>query len=320
MRSGWRPPGPYLGLALLALALRFNRLAFVVVFGLMMVGVGAMGHGHAYAHGERLRSYFGVYTLTNLPKQGLRELTHGTTLHGRQQTDPATRREPTTYYGREAGVGLVLSHAATVFGPGADIGVVGLGTGTLACYREPDQTYRFYEIDPAVLAFSTRGKFTYLADCAPDSPTIIGDARVELEEGAAALYDVLVVDAFSSDAIPLHLLTREALEAYRRTIKPGGAVVIHISNRFIDLEPVLSALARDAGMAAALRHDVPPSDTGLTPSVWVVMSSDPKTLPAITAASGAEKWRALGAPAASVWSDQYASTLAHFRWNTLFTK
>ncbi|GIX20845.1 MAG: hypothetical protein KatS3mg120_2521 [Erythrobacter sp.] len=307
----------FLALAGLAAALKFNRLAFLTVFALIMISIGGPGQGRAYAQGERLRSYFGVYTLTEFKRLGLRQLTHGTTLHGRQALDPARRREPTTYYGRSAGVGLVLANAARLFGPGADVGIVGLGAGTLACYRQSDQTYRFYEIDPAVLAFSRAGRFSYLADCAPESETVIGDARIKLEEEPAGQYDVLVVDAFSSDAIPLHLLTREALAAYRRAIRPQGLVVVHISNRFIELEPVLAALARDAGMAGAVRFDRPAANSPLTPSKWVVLSPSPQTLAALTRASGAARWQPLAAPSDTVWSDQYASTLAHFRWNTL---
>ena len=307
----------FFALALLAMLLKFNRFAFLVVFSLMMVGVGAPGHGSTYAKGERLRSYFGVYTVTDLPTQGYRQISHGTTTHGRQYLTAQRRREPTTYYGRNAGVGLVLANAGAVYGPGANVGIVGLGAGTLACYREPDQTYRFYEIDPAILDFSTRGRFTYLSDCAPDSETIIGDARIELERGDAEQFDVLVVDAFSSDAIPLHLLTREALQAYRRTITPNGAVLIHISNRFIELEPVLAALAQDAEMSAAVRSDEPDVSGGLTASKWVVLSPSRQSLAAIRQASGADKWSALDKPAGSVWSDEYASTLPHFRWNTL---
>lgn len=310
----------FLALALLALVLKFNRLAFLAVFCLMMAGIGAAGHGRAYAQGDRVRSYFGVYTVSDLTEHGIRQLAHGTTQHGRQYLDPDKRREPTAYYGRNAGVGLLLASASDVFGARAQVGIVGLGAGTLACYREPDQVYRFYEIDPVILEFSTRGQFTFLSDCAPDSKTIIGDARIALEEEPAAQYDVLVVDAFSSDAIPLHLLTREALQAYRRSIQPDGALVIHISNRFIDLEPVLAALARDAGMTALMRADAPDSSTGLTASNWVVMTPNAASLAAIRQATGADKWRSLEPAADTVWSDQYASTLKQFRWNRLFSK
>ncbi|MEQ5788164.1 fused MFS/spermidine synthase [Erythrobacter sp. NFXS35] len=307
----------YVALAVIALVLTFNRAALLAVFACMMIGTSLEGHGSAYAHGERVRSYFGVYTVSDNDEAGFRMLAHGTTDHGRQFLKPEKRRQPTAYYGPNAGVGLLLGGASGLMGKGADIGIVGLGAGTLACYREPDQTYRFYEIDPAILEFSTVGKFTFLSDCAPDSETVIGDARIALEQETGAQYDVLVVDAFSSDSIPLHLLTREALQTYRRSIRKDGAIAIHISNRFIDLEPVLAALVRDAGMFAAVRADFPNSVQGLTPSIWVVMSPREATLQAITAASPAATWRKPVTPAQTVWSDQYASTLPHFRWNAL---
>ncbi len=307
----------YVMLAALALALAFNRAALLAVFACMMIATSLTGHAKAYAFGERVRSYFGVYNVGDDTVQGLRILAHGTTDHGRQFLAPEKRREPTAYYGRSAGVGLLLANTAKAMGKGAAVGVVGLGTGTLACYREPDQTYRFYEIDPVILEFSTRGKFTFLADCAPDSETVIGDARIALEQEPGGQYDVLVVDAFSSDSIPLHLLTREALQTYRRSIKDGGAIAIHISNRFINLEPVLAALVRDAGMSAAVRGDFPDPKTGLTASIWVVMTPREDTLTALRQVSPANSWRNPVAPAQTVWSDQYASTLPHFRWNAL---
>lgn len=307
----------YVALCMVALLLAFNRAAMLAVFASMMIATSLAGHGRAYANGERVRSYFGVYTVGDDAARGLRVLAHGTTDHGRQFLAPEKRREPTAYYGRSAGVGLLLTAASKVMGKGADVGVVGLGTGTLACYREPDQTYRFYEIDPVILEFSTRGRFTFLADCAPDSETVIGDARIALEQEPGGQCDVLVVDAFSSDSIPLHLLTREALQTYRRSIRDGGAIAIHISNRFIDLEPVLAALARDAGMQAAVRVDYPDPETRLTASIWVVMTPRADTLAALRQASPADSWREPVAPAPSVWSDQYASTLPHFRWHNL---
>ncbi|WP_296721742.1 spermidine synthase [Erythrobacter sp.] len=307
----------YLALAAAALVLAFNRVAFVAVFCGMMVASSLAGHGYTYVNGDRVRSYFGVYNISDNAALGIRVLGHGTTNHGQQFLKPEQRREPTAYYGRAAGIGLLLSGASDLFGEGADIGVVGLGTGTLACYREPDQKYRFYEIDPVMLDFSTEGRFTFLSDCAPDSETVIGDARIALEQEAGGQYDVLVVDAFSSDAIPLHLLTREALQTYRRSIRDDGAIAIHITNRFIDLKPVLAALARDGGLAAAVRRDVPDAATGLFPSTWVVLTPTNETLASIKRISGADNWRILDDPAPSVWTDQHASTLSRFRWNEL---
>jgi spermidine synthase len=139
---------------------------------------------------------------------------------------------------------------------------------------------------------------------------IIGDARLRLEELPQDHFDVLVVDAFSSDAIPLHLLTREALQGYFRTLAPDGLLVIHISNRFIDLEPVLAALAREEGLVTAMRADRSEKNA-LTHSNWVALARDPAQLKALTGSGG---WRPLAAPSATVWRDDYASILPHLMW------
>jgi len=149
--------------------------------------------------------------------------------------------------------------------------------------------------------------------CTPQAPTIIGDARLQLEKLPADSFDILVVDAFSSDAIPLHLMTAEAQTVYFRSLAPDGLLLIHISNRFIDLEPVLSALAKEGKLAAALRPDRV-TEPGLTSSNWVALSRDPAQLAALTKDG---KWRPLGKPAADVWRDDYASILPHLLWNNL---
>jgi spermidine synthase len=198
--------------------------------------------------------------------------------------------------------------------------VVGLGGGTLACYRRPGQAWTVFEIDPEVLAYSQRGQFTYLERCASDAPVVIGDARLELAKLPADSFDLLLVDAFSSDAIPLHLLTDEAAEVYFRALADDGLLLIHISNRFVDLEPVLAALARERGLAAALRSDIHHAradqlDDGLSSSKWVVLSRDPAKLAALTAGGG---WQPLGRPADDVWRDDFASILPHLTWKTFF--
>jgi spermidine synthase len=151
-----------------------------------------------------------------------------------------------------------------------------------------------------------------MKSCAPEAPTVIGDARLQLEKLPAQSFDILVVDAFSSDAIPLHLMTKEAQAGYFRTLAPKGLLLIHISNRFIRLEPVLAALAQDGGLAAAVRVDSPTGE-GLTGSTWVAMSRDPAQLKALSADG---KWRALTKPAAEVWRDDYASILPHLIWQS----
>jgi spermidine synthase len=301
----------FIALIVAAVLLTAQRWAFVAACAALIAALGAMVQAQTSFAGLRSRSYFGIYTVRD-GGDGLRQLVHGTTLHGVQRLEKGVN-EPTTYYGREAGVGLALTKAPAMFGDTARVGVVGLGVGTLACYKQPGQTWTFFEIDPAVLDYSTRGDFTFMQNCAPEAPTIIGDARLKLEGLPANSFDILVVDAFSSDAIPLHLMTKEAQEGYFRTLAPGGLLLMHISNRFIRLEPVLAALAKEGKLASAVRSDRSPGE-GLTVSTWVVMSRDPAQIKALTADG---KWRPLAKPAAEVWRDDYASILPHLIWKNL---
>lgn len=287
-----------------------QRWSYVAACAALIGALGALSQAQLTFQDARSRSYFGIYTVDDT-EAGERRLQHGTTLHGVQRLNPGQERDATSYYGATAGVGLTLRAAERIYGSGARVGVVGLGVGTLACYRKPGQQWTFFEIDPEVLAYSTRGQFTYLDRCAPDSPTIIGDARLKLEAMKDDSFDILVVDAFSSDAIPLHLLTEEAQRVYFRTLARDGLLVIHISNRFIKLEPVLAALAREQGLSAAIRPDRPTA-AHLSSSDWVALSRDPKQLEALTGDGG---WRSLGPPSDTVWRDDYASILPHIIWS-----
>ena len=287
-----------------------TRWSYVAACAALIAALGAMSQAQTTLDGARSRSYFGIYTVSETP-QHERLLQHGTTLHGVQRLTPGQETAPTSYYGHTSGVGLTLTAAERLYGPQARIGVVGLGVGTLACYRKPGQTWTFFEIDPEVLAYSTRRQFTFLERCAPKVPTIIGDARLQLEALPKDSYDILVVDAFSSDAIPLHLMTEEASKVYFRTLADNGLLLIHISNRFIRLEPVLAALAKEEGLAAAIRPDRP-DESALAASDWVVMTRDPAKLAALTADG---EWRKLGPPAKSVWRDDYASILPYIIWS-----
>ena len=289
---------------------RWLYLAALAMLMLVQGGWSTIADSRA---GLRTRSYFGIYTVRDYPESRTRNLAHGTTLHGQQSTDPAMRRFPSTYYGPGSGAGIALANADRLYGPHARIGVVGLGTGTLACYRQPGQTWRFFEIDPVVLAYSRNRTFTYLADCAPDARVVLGDARLELARFPASL-DMLAIDAFSSDAIPLHLLTDEAFGVYLDALSPRGVLLIHISNRFIELEPVLAAEARARGLAALVRDDIPPGAGGLTASSWVAMSRDPAQLQAMQRSAPAFAWQRLKPPAPRVWTDDHASILPYIRW------
>jgi hypothetical protein len=306
-----------LGIGLIGVLMVPWRTVFVLLMILLMLAQGGLETMDGTREGQRSRSYFGVYTVREDPSREVRMLTHGTTLHGQQSTAPARRKDPATYYGPTSGVGLALSNSETLFGPHARIGVVGLGTGTLACYKRPGETWRFYEIDPVMLDYSRDGTFTYLADCAPDAAVVIGDARIELVREPKGSFDILAVDAFSSDAIPLHLMTDEAMGVYLDRLTPGGLLLVHISNRYIDLEPILAAVARRRGLTAMVRSDSPEPDGLLTGSVWVLLTRDRARLAGLQQLSGEAKWHGLRNTGARVWTDDHASILPYVKWGNL---
>jgi hypothetical protein len=306
-----------LGLTLCGMLLAPWRAAFLLVLAMLMLALGGVETLEASRDGLRTRSYFGIYTVRDFPARKLRTLAHGTTLHGEQSRDPALRRTPLTYYGPGSGVGIPLSKLDLLFGPHARVGVVGLGTGTLACYHKQGQDWRFFEIDPAVLQLSRNGTFTYLADCAPDARVLLGDARLKLAAAPKGSFDLLAIDAFSSDAIPLHLLTDEAFGIYLDVLSETGLLLIHISNRYIELEPVLSAEARKRGLVVSVRDDTPSKETLLSPSSWVLLTRDPAQMRKVRAIAPDLAWSALKPPAPRVWTDDHASVLPYVRWRNM---
>jgi hypothetical protein len=169
-----------------------------------------------------------------------RYLYNGTILHGAQSLTPAYRRIPLTYYSAGSGVGLALTSLGKL-GP-LHVGVIGLGAGTLAAYGRPIDRYRFYEINPLVLKIATT-EFTFLGDCPAPWDVVLGDARLSLEREQPQQFDLLAVDAFSGDAIPVHLLTREAFRLYWHHLKPNGVLAVHVSNRYLSLGPVVLTAA-----------------------------------------------------------------------------
>ena len=263
----------------------------------------------------RLRSYFGVYTITDQTGPdhiGQRMLAHGTTVHGIQLTgSPQRERTPTTYYAPGSGVGQAMRAASDLYGPRARIGVVGLGTGTLSCYARPGQQWRLYEIDPTVVHIARdSGRFTYLRNCLPNPRIELGDARLRLAADAPGSLDLLALDAFSSDAIPVHLLTREAFAVYARVLAPKGVLLVHISNRFLDLKPAISAEAAAGGWQARSFDYVPSSlEPGASLSSWVALSRDPAALRLLMARQPG--WQRLpAADAATAWTDDKATILS----------
>jgi SAM-dependent methyltransferase len=204
-----------------------------------------------------------------------RSLVHGAILHGDQYLDPPYNKSATTYYKAKSGVGrmLLLKERLQPNLP-RKVGVIGLGAGTLATYGNKGDVFRFYDINPDVVSIANRD-FTYLKQSDAKIETPLGDARLNLEREDKQNFDVLAVDAFSSDSIPVHLITLEALQAYERHMKPDGVIAFHVSNRFLDLKPVVQKLADHVGLHTAWIRET--HDDGSTSSDWVLLSRD-KTL------------------------------------------
>jgi hypothetical protein len=229
--------------------------------------------GRAVVHASR--GFYGVLRVLREdpgePDEQLR-LLHGRISHGLQLVAPARRGELTTYYGPSSGAGLAIRrHPKRLAGQPMRVGVIGLGVGTLAAWSRPGDLFRFYELDPDVARLSAgeRPLFTYLRDARGAITVRLGDGRVALESEPPQAYDVLVVDAFSSDAVPTHLLTREAFAAYRRHLAPGGAIALHVTNRYLDLKPVVRGAAAALGLRAT---HVPSSASGaLWASDWMLV-------------------------------------------------
>ena len=209
-----------------------------------------------------------------------RSLTVGTINHGEQFLNPARRDSPTTYFGPNSGIGLAI-RAKQKTGP-IRVGVIGLGTGTIAAYGRTGDYYRYYEINPLVLRLSmperagTNAQFTFLADCKARHDVALGDGRLSLEREAPENFDVLAVDAFSSESVPVHLLTREAMELYFRHLKPDGILAVNISNRFIDLEPVVDGECRALGKTDRLVDNDDDESQDLFAASWMLATSPAK--------------------------------------------
>ncbi len=306
----WAGAAAIIGLALVP----WRGLCAAVVLVLMLVQGGLETIGNSLDH-IRTRSYYGVYTVRDYPTLHIRSLAHGTTIHGEQSTDPASTQTPLTYYGPGAGAGIVFGNGSALFPSGPRVGVLGLGVGTLACFNRPGWAMTFYEIDPLVLRLSRDGTFTYLQRCAPQAPVIIGDARLAIAAASPSSFDLLAIDAFSSDSVPLHLFTHEAFGTYLRALSLHGVMMVNISNRFIELEPPLAAEIRARHLFAQVRDDTPEADTELTASTWVAVSRDPAQLQRIAALVPDKAWRDLAPPAQRVWTDDHASILPYVRWH-----
>ena len=293
---------------------RMRPVRFALAVGAIMLGSSFYSATHDRdLHVER--NFFGVLRVTRDAGGASHQLYNGNTLHGRQFRDPARQCEPLSYYHRTGPLGQVFA-AFNANPASTHVAVIGLGAGATVCYAAPHQQWTFYEINPAVLSIAQDARyFTYLKSCAATSAvaTIIGDARLRLREAPAGQYGLIVLDAFSSDAIPIHLMTREAIALYLSKLAEGGMLAFHISNRNLDLHPVLADLAEDANLTSLGSDDlVNDPAAGKEGSQWVVMARRATDLGDLAKDA---RWMPLQRRSRpQVWSDDFSNIVSVFRW------
>ena len=276
-----------IGFALLAAAVLWRswRLGIAWAGAALLVLAAASATGAWRAHEATTtaidiqRNFYGVVRVleygSDQPGKRERELIHGRVMHGHQFIDGERRRQPTGYYGVRSGVGRLLSALAD---RPIEVGAIGLGIGTIAAYGKPGDRYRFYEIDDAIVAAAHR-HFSFIEDSPATVEVALGDGRLLLQDEYGRRYDVLVIDAFNGDSIPVHLLTREAVTLYRDRPKPGGVIALHISNSHLDLRRVVARIAADLGLQAAWISDGGiQGDESVAVSEWILLARDRKVL------------------------------------------
>ena len=294
------------------LALALRRYPVSVTF--LVVATVAVGTAtiHKPAH-LRDRSFFGTHKV--LDQGQLRLYANGTTVHGAQHLGEfgPERPAPRSYYHRNGPMAQVLTSPAGQ--KARTVGIVGLGVGALACYRQPGQNWHFFEIDVIVNRIARDPNlFTYMSRCAGDAPTHLGDARMVLARQEGVGFDILVIDAYSSDAVPVHLTTREAIELYLDRLQPGGILVFHISNRYYAIDRPLGRAAANLGLAALWQNY--PGQTSRDPgdgaSVVAIMARESADLSRFT---GDARWQPLGSDGGRVWTDDYTNLLQVLKLN-----
>jgi hypothetical protein len=291
-----------------------QRLLWIAASVAMLVEVFWIRHAYEQNTIVVVRNFYASLRVTQEPFRSpgatIRTLANGSIRHGTQIFGSKTLgRTPTTYYSRDSGVGLALRFCCG--GRARNIGVIGLGAGTLAAYGRPGDHIRFYDINPAVPAIA-KNVFTYIRNSAAQVDIIEGDARASLAGETSQHFDVLVVDAFSGDAIPIHLLTTEALALYRRHLTPHGIVAFHVSNLHVDLVPAIALLARSVGIQAWVVSTGAAWQSGEFSSTWILVTADPNFFvqPELLAAGHSPGLR----PDLRVWTDDYSALFPLIHW------
>ncbi len=303
-----------IGLLCLCFQFQARRVRFALgIGGLMAIGLSQATHAGQILHTER--SFFGVVRVEYDSEADLYMLQHGSTNHGMQFHGPEFRHEPLTYYHRTGPLGQVFA-TLDEEPPVRRIGVIGLGTGSIAAYGHREQEITFYEIDPAVERVARDQQyFTFLSDCPSQIDVVLGDARLRLADVPAGYYDLLILDAFSSDAIPIHLATREALRIYLDKLADEGILMLHISNRFFDLRPLVGRLAEDAGLVCRIQFD-PADDVedarGKYPSCWAILARNEEPLRVWL---DDDRWsEAVLRSNSPLWTDDFSNILGVIFW------
>jgi hypothetical protein len=289
-------------------ALSFRR---PVVFGLGLSAllVGSLPYLNATIETLTVqRNFFGIWRVTSSPKQDFQSLYHGTTIHGVQFNDAGRKCEPTSYYSKDGPLGQIFEvYNSSSVGP---VAAVGLGAGTIGTYSLPGQQWDFYDIDPTIIKIAGDPRyFTFLTDCTAASYKVItGDARLRLNEAGAGQYGLIIMDAFSSDSVPAHLLTTEAMSLYFSKLSKDGLLAFHISNRYLNLEPVIAGLSHNAGLSSYIRYDERTTANGRFPATWVLAARSEKALGTIATDT---RWRRLRGDV--VWTDDFSNILSVLR-------
>jgi hypothetical protein len=291
-----------------AIAFAPGQRPLTIALSVAAVLFGILGHdGETYIH----RSFFGVHRVRLDSAMDTLLLVHGDTIHGAQSRQKDLQREPLTYYGRKGPVGQLFGAEGPRF---QRIGAVGLGTASIACYGREGTRWTFFEIDAAIVQ-TAQSHFSYLSACAPEAQVVLGDGRLLLAREPDGAFDLLIIDAFSSDAVPLHLLTREAIQLYVKKLSPRGLLMIHTSSRYMRLTQVVVDLIRDAGLEGRVQYHRPEKEEVaryVLQSDWVVAGRNAADLGSLATD---ERWSVLPARRTGrIWTDDYANVTGAVIW------
>lgn len=321
--TGWRIAAEWMiafqaVLISLAALILFSKQAPARIFGLVVLAFAFSGLWQpGQMSVETTRSFFGVHKIADSADGNYRLLFHGTTIHGadkirNEDKSPVSgRAEPLAYYYRGGPISeTILSTRAMRGGRLMQVAAVGLGTGSLACYREPGENWTFFEIDPEVVRLARdQQRFRFISSCAPDMPVVLGDARLTLS-ATQTKYDLIILDAFSSDAIPAHLLTREAVAGYLSRLNPGGVIVMHISNRHLELSQIVAAVGASEGLVTLVKTDTQASNFAKDYHSNATVAALARDWRDLSRLSGTPGWEPVAANGVLPWTDDYSDLIS----------